>query len=98
MVPVGVVRNRAVPAGRPAHLQRPQRRTAAGFGRSGRRRGHVRFRPDDSRRPGVSEAQVSEDQQTIASGGCEKNKIPTKYNIVYNTGYGHGRGLSSPRE
>lgn len=68
MVPVGFMRNRAVPAGRPAHLQRPQRRTAAGFGRSGRRRGHFRFRPDHSRRPGEPETQVSENQQTIASG------------------------------
>jgi len=81
MVPVGVVRDRAVPAGRPAHLQRPQRRTAAGFGRSGRRRGHIRFRPDDSGRPGVPETQVSEDQQTIASGGCKKIKL--KYYHIY---------------
>jgi len=69
MVPVGIVRDCAVPAGRPAHLQRPQRWAAAGFGRSGRRRGHVRFHPNDSRRSGVQETQVSENQQTIASGG-----------------------------
>jgi len=67
MVPVGVMRDSAVPAGRPAHLQRPQRR-ATGFGRTGRRRGHVRRRPDNTRRPDLPETQVSEDEQTVASG------------------------------
>jgi hypothetical protein len=67
MVPVGVVRDSAIPAGRPAHLQRSQRRTTD-FGRTGRRRGHVRFRPHHTRRPDVPETQVPEDQQTVASG------------------------------
>lgn len=67
MVPVGAVRDCAVPAGRPAHLQRPQRR-ATDYGRTGRRRGHIRFRPDDTRRPDVPETQVSEDQQAVAPG------------------------------
>jgi len=68
MVSVGVMCDHTVPVGRSAHLQRPQR-FAAGFGRTGRRRrGHIRFRPDNTRRPDVPETKVSEDQQTIATG------------------------------
>lgn len=69
MVPVGVVRDRAVPAGRPAHLQRPQR-WATGPGRiPGRRRRWPRwFRPDHAGRQVLPETQVPENLQTIASG------------------------------
>lgn len=76
MVPVVVVRDCAIPAGRSAYLQRPQQR-ATGFGRNGRRRGHFRFRPYNARRSDVPETQVSENQQKIASGTSQydKNKI-----------------------
>lgn len=67
MVPVGIMRDRAIPAGRPAHIQRPQQ-WAAGLGRVGRRRGRLWLRPDGTGRPDVPEAEVSENQQTIASG------------------------------
>lgn len=65
--PVGVVRYRAVPAGRRAHLQRSELRSADS-GRNARRRGYVQFCPDDTRRPYVPKAQVPQDQQTIATG------------------------------
>lgn len=66
--PVGVVRYRAVPAGRRAHLQRSELRSTDA-GRNARRRGYVRFGPDDTRRRSyVPKAQVPQDQQTIATG------------------------------
>lgn len=67
MVPVGIMRDRTVPAGWPAHLQRSQW-WATGFGRIGRRRGYIRFRSNDARRPDAQETQVSENQQAIAPG------------------------------
>lgn len=82
MVPVGVVRNSAVPAGRYSHLQRPKRR-ATSFGRSCSRRGHVRLRTGHSGRLDLPEAKVSENQQTIATGitkvyTCLTNAGPLK--------------------
>jgi len=67
MVPVGAMCHSAVPAGRPARLQRPERRPA-GSGRIGRRRGQLRRGPGDAGRPGVPEVAVSENQQTVAAG------------------------------
>lgn len=66
MVPVGVVCYRAVYAGWPAHLQRSERSTDAG--RNGRRRGYIEFGPNDTGRSYVPEAQVPQDQQTVAAG------------------------------
>lgn len=79
MVPVGALCYSAVPAGRPACLQRPQRRPA-GFGRTGRRGGQLRYGPGDAGRPDVPEIAVSENQQTVATGKSITNLTTSQSN------------------
>lgn len=82
MDPVVVMCDCAVPAGWPAHLQGPQQR-ATGFGRADcRGRGRVRRScPDNTRRPDIPETQVSENQQTIASGKTNKSLMTSVLSV-----------------